>query len=87
MTDQSPNPKSTNEAAADSEKDSEVSDGSGKYEIGPGCTACEDCVAVCPTRSIFYTGTIFAIDQDSCEGCAICVKVCPVDVIHPTFAK
>jgi Pyruvate/2-oxoacid:ferredoxin oxidoreductase delta subunit len=54
-----------------------------KYDIGAGCTACEDCVAVCPTRSIFFTGTIFAIDQDSCEGCAICVRVCPVDVIRP----
>lgn len=54
-----------------------------KFEIGPGCTACEDCVPVCPTKSIVFTGAIFAIDQDSCEGCAICVRVCPVDVIHP----
>jgi ferredoxin len=54
-----------------------------KYEIGAGCTACEDCVAVCPTRSIFFTGTIFAIDQDTCEACGVCARVCPVDVIHP----
>ena len=54
-----------------------------KFEIGPGCTACEDCVAVCPTKSIVFTGTIFSIDQDTCEGCAICVRVCPVDVIKP----
>lgn len=58
-----------------------------KYEIGAGCTACEDCVAVCPTKSIFFTGTIFAIDQDTCEGCAICVRVCPVDVIRPKISK
>lgn len=53
-----------------------------KFNIGAGCTACEDCVAVCPTKSIFFTGTIFAIDQDTCEGCTICVQVCPEDVIQ-----
>jgi MinD superfamily P-loop ATPase len=57
-----------------------------KYEIGPACTACEDCVAVCPTRSIFFTGTIFAIDQDSCEGCGVCARICPVDAIYPKKA-
>ena len=56
-----------------------------KYQIGAACTACEDCVAVCPTKSIFFTGTIFAIDEDTCEGCAICVRVCPVNVITPKF--
>lgn len=54
-----------------------------KHKIGLACTACEDCVAVCPTKSIFFTGTIYAIDQDTCEGCMVCVHVCPVNAITP----
>ncbi|MBC7386073.1 MAG: 4Fe-4S binding protein [Cryobacterium sp.] len=72
--------------SSETDRKSEAAAPPPKYDIGPGCTACEACVAVCPTKSIFFTGAIFAIDQDSCEGCAICVHVCPVDVIHPKAA-
>ena len=76
-------PDSAKAPEAPAGEKSEAVEAPSKYEIGLGCTACEACVAVCPTKSIFFTGVIFAIDQDSCEGCAICAQVCPVDVIYP----
>jgi ferredoxin len=77
------NPFKAHKAAAEEEEKKSAKAAVQKSEIGLGCTACEDCVAVCPTRSIFFTGTIFSIDQDTCEGCGICIRVCPVDVIYP----
>ena len=53
------------------------------HRINSGCTSCEACVAVCPTRSIFFGKTQFVIDADTCTGCGICVMVCPVNVIEP----
>jgi ferredoxin len=78
MTDEAPKA-----APVAHEAENQSEEAPSKYEIGAGCTACEDCVAVCPTRSIFFTGSIFVIDQDTCEACGVCARVCPVDVIHP----
>lgn len=51
--------------------------------ILPSCTSCRDCVAVCPTESIFLGLNQYVIDRDTCTDCSICVKVCPVGAIHP----
>ncbi len=60
-----------------------MSGGTEVYRIGAACTSCQDCVAVCPTESIFYGINQFVIDSDTCHGCAVCATVCPVDVITP----
>ncbi len=52
------------------------------HVIYPTCTSCRDCVAVCPTESIFYGLNQFTIDRETCHDCGICVMVCPVNAIH-----
>jgi NAD-dependent dihydropyrimidine dehydrogenase PreA subunit len=51
--------------------------------ISPACTSCRDCVAVCPTGSIFLGLNQFVIDRETCHDCGICARVCPVNAIHP----
>lgn len=47
------------------------------------CTACGDCLPVCPTQSISLKSGAYRISADSCEECdghadsPKCVAVCP----------
>lgn len=47
------------------------------------CTSCEDCIPVCPTKSIFVKGGIVKINKDTCTECEgehdapQCVLTCP----------
>ncbi|MFL5815278.1 MAG: indolepyruvate ferredoxin oxidoreductase subunit alpha [Bdellovibrionia bacterium] len=56
------------------------------YKIFPTCTSCRDCVAVCPTESIFYGLGQYTIDNETCHDCGICARVCPVNAIHQASA-
>lgn len=53
------------------------------HVISPACTSCKDCVAVCPTESIFYGLNQYTIDGETCHDCGICALVCPVNAIYP----
>ena len=40
------------------------------------CTACGDCIEVCPTWAVIQEGESFRIDQLSCLPCGKCTEVC-----------
>jgi heterodisulfide reductase subunit A len=49
------------------------------------CTACEDCLTVCPYDAISMAEVdgrrVAAISETGCKGCGGCVPVCPEDAI------
>ncbi len=52
-----------------------------KANITTKCTACGDCLPVCPVKGAIIEGERYAIDKSLCIGCGLCVPVCEVDAI------
>ncbi len=52
------------------------------------CTACGDCVAVCPTDCLEMAGLVPWLPRpEDCVRCALCVLVCPADAVHLTISE
>lgn len=42
------------------------------------CSACGDCVAICPTACLTMRGAVpFLARPNDCVSCGLCVLVCP----------
>jgi MinD superfamily P-loop ATPase len=40
------------------------------------CSACGDCVEVCPVDALVLEGATPTVDEDWCIGCGVCVHKC-----------
>lgn len=45
------------------------------------CTACGDCVKICPVEAIDIKDAVAVIDDDACIECGECVEECPTEAI------
>lgn len=56
------------------------------YINGPACTACGDCIPVCPFNAISMTEKdgkqLAQVEKSTCKGCGMCLPVCPEDAIE-----
>ena len=41
------------------------------------CTACDNCVVVCPDLAVSHGPGGYTVDLDYCKGCGLCVRECP----------
>jgi ferredoxin len=46
------------------------------------CTACEECVSVCPTECIAMVEGKALVNPDDCTECEACVDACPETAIR-----
>jgi len=57
----------------------------GAIQADDGCTACGDCVALCPTDALslrkFGKNMILELQPDRCIGCQFCVEGCTVHAL------
>jgi ferredoxin len=59
------------------------------FSIQPGCTACGDCLPVCPNGAILALAPVYRIIPVLCTECvgyssgAECVAACPEEAIVP----
>ncbi len=55
-----------------------------EYNIDAGsCSACGDCVRVCPNDAIYFDINSKArIDQSKCTRCGKCVTACPNSAVY-----
>lgn len=45
------------------------------------CTACGECVEVCPLDAIEVQDEVAVVNEDECSDCGSCVDVCPSEAI------
>lgn len=50
--------------------------------IGNSCTACSECVRICPTKSLYWMGESLVINSSKCVDCGFCEQVCKYDAIY-----
>jgi Fe-S-cluster-containing hydrogenase component 2 len=46
------------------------------------CTACGDCVPVCPTQAFTLSSEGLVLSEPLCYGCGRCLPICPSDALH-----